>query len=129
MSAGAGKINLRKYAPDGSDNVICGSADRGLPPYRQAACFGRSGSHSILTAQPPEPLRLSVSTLGGRRFDVNMNSTDTVADMKKAIAAQMGGQFKDSAQQVAGKGLLLLEHKQLFHYGFKNGEQVNIGRM
>jgi hypothetical protein len=129
MSSGAGMINLRKYAPDGTDNAILGSGDRPLPPYGQAACFGRSGSHGILPAQPPMPLRLSVSTLQGTRFDVHCQSTDTVLDLKRRIGERMKGQYNPQAQRVAAKSLDLLEHKQLFHYGFMNGEQVNVGRM
>merc|ERR1712159_780331 len=55
-------------------------------------------------------------------------STDTVRDLKARIAERMGGQYDPRGQRVAGKSLDLLEHKQLFHYGFQSGEQVNVGR-
>ena len=47
-----------------------------------------------------------------------------ILKFEKNIQERSKKRYDPHAQRVAGKSLDLLEHKQLFHYGFVSGEQA-----
>ncbi|VDI52497.1 Hypothetical predicted protein [Mytilus galloprovincialis] len=93
------------------------------PPVQNA----NVSAESVPIFEPPlqDAIVITVKTLNGRSYAVNVKLTDTIRDVKEKVHEESG--IRSEQQKLSFRNKLLRNHLTVFDYNIQMGSTINVG--